>query len=225
MPKRSLQPLTGPSTGKNWSIQSHTYRFSWTGLHQTVLAPVPPHADPSYQFQVTLSHCALRLQGYVCITGCTSNPTLFLTAVPYTFRFFFRFPYSYSQVPLVAPLSFYQVDISPNNLGNSQLRQESREIRQSIPIPPPISEHCSTSGSNLYRCYFQNAIQIYKTLANLSLSENHNFDTLQLNFLEMARDIRQTLNEFQLSAQHFGDAGASLFFTWPGLNLNCCCVI
>lgn len=87
-PKRSLQPLTGPSTGRNWSTQSNTYRFSWPGLHQPVLVPAPSQPASSYQSQVTLSHHAPWLQGYISTMGCTSNPTLFLSAVPYTFRFF-----------------------------------------------------------------------------------------------------------------------------------------
>lgn len=59
----------------------------------------------------------------------------------------------------------------------------------------------------------------------LSLSENYSFVTLWLNFLEMARDIRQNLNGFEASAQCFRDAGTPQVFMLSGLNLNSCCVM
>lgn len=83
-PKRHLQPLTGPSNVMNWNTQSNIYRFSWLGPHQSV----PSQPESSYQSQVTLSHHTPWLQDYISITGCTSNPTFFLTAAPYTFSFF-----------------------------------------------------------------------------------------------------------------------------------------
>lgn len=94
---RSLQPLTltRPHTGKNWSTQPHTHGFFWPGLHQPVPDPVLPQPDSS---QVALCHHALWVQGYVSITGCTSNPTLLLTAAPKHLLPFFRFFYSYSQI-------------------------------------------------------------------------------------------------------------------------------
>lgn len=152
--------------------------------------------------------------------SCTSAPTFSLTTAPYTVRF----PYSYSQNQMVTPLSFLKGHLSANNLDNSKLKLKSWEVRQSVPIP--FSNFWTTTcGGNLYRCYFQNAICIYKTLVNLSLSENYSFVTLWLNFLEITRKMRQNRNGFEVSAQCFRDAGTSQLFMLSGLNLKCCWVI
>lgn len=119
--KKSL----APNWVIHWEELEHTLSniFPWLGLHQPVLLPVPSQPDSSYQSQTTLSHPAPWLQGYVSITGCISNPISFLTTALYTFRvlgfFFPMFPYSYSQIQIVTPLSFFQAAISANDLGNS----------------------------------------------------------------------------------------------------------
>lgn len=55
---RSLQPLTRPHTGKNWSTQPHTHVFFWPGLHQPAPDPVPPQPDSS-QVASSLPPCSV----------------------------------------------------------------------------------------------------------------------------------------------------------------------
>lgn len=109
-------------------------------------------------------------------------------------------------------------------LGQFPKLGESWEIRQSVPISfssftelPPVVV--------IFTDITLNAIYIYKTLVNLSLSENYSFATPWRNFLEMAREIRQNLNSFEVSAQCFREAGMSQVFMLSGLNLKCCWII
>lgn len=67
---------------------------------QPVLIPLPPQPKSSYHTQVVLFHHASLLQGYVSITGCTSNPIPCFSLQPHIsisisiYSFFPSFPTS-----------------------------------------------------------------------------------------------------------------------------------
>lgn len=122
-------PKRSPSTGRNWSTQFNTYRFSWPSVHQPVLVPAPSQPDSSYQSQVTLPPCPLS-PGLCLHHGLHIKPHLVPHCSSIHHQFFSGFPTAILKPRLSHPflsarLPFLLITWAASNWGREAERQDS----------------------------------------------------------------------------------------------------